>query len=155
MPETSGEKTEQATPKRRQEARAKGTVVRSQDLVGALGTIVLLMTLPFAGATIGQGAVAAFRGAMSTMPATPTPGDLPGLAFRSASPMLGGLILLLAVAVLTGIVSNVGQVGFKISPDAVAPKFEKLNPLTGVQRLLSKQGAMETLKSVVKTMLFG
>lgn len=155
MPETSGEKTEKATPKRRQEARGKGTVVRSQDLVGAVGTIALLVALPTAGAMIGGGAVAAFKGAMRALPATPTPGDLPGLAARSASPMLGGLALLLAVAVGAGVVSNVGQVGFKITPEALAPSLAKLNPMTGLQRLLSKQGAVDTLKSSLKTALFG
>ena len=155
MPESSGEKTEKATPKRRQEARGKGTVVKSQDLVGALGTVALLAILPAAGASMGQGAIAAFKGAIQTMPAAPAPGDLGGLALRSTAPMLGGLALVLAVAMLVGVLSNVGQVGFKLTPEALAPKFEKLNPLTGFQRMLSKQGAMETAKGVVKTLLFG
>ncbi len=155
MPETSGEKTEQATPKRRQEARDKGTVVRSQDLVGAVGTIALLMTLPAAATLIGQGAIAAFRSSMHSMPAVPAPADLDGLAARSANPMLGGLFLLLAVAVGTAFLSNVGQVGLKFSPEALTPNLSKLNPMTGLQRLLSKQGLVETAKGTTKTLLFG
>lgn len=155
MPESSGEKTERATPKRRQEARDKGTVVRSQDLVGSVGTIALLITLPAVGAMIGQGAIQAFRSAMHTLPATPAPGDLPGLAARSAGAMLGGLALLLAVGVGTAFLSNVGQVGFKISPEALAPNLSKLNPMKGAQRLLSKQGLVDTAKGIVKTLLFG
>ena len=155
MPETSGEKTEKATPKRRQEARGKGTVVRSQDLVGAVGTVALLATLPLAATMIGNGALNAFRGAMHDLPQIPTPGDLTGVALRSSGPMLGGLALLLAVAVGAGLLSNVGQVGFKISPEALNPNLAKLNPMTGLQRLLSKQGAVDTLKGVAKTLLFG
>jgi len=155
LPEGAGDKTEKATPKRRQDARKKGTVVKSQDLVGAVGTIALLATLPMAGANIGQGAIAAFKGAMNSMPAAPTPGDMAGLAARSAAPMIGGLVTLLAVAMLAGVIANVGQVGFLISPEALTPNLAKLNPMSGVQRLLSKQGAIDTAKGVVKTVLFG
>lgn len=155
MAESAGEKTEQATAKRRSEARDKGTVAKSQDLVGSLGTIALLVVLPIAGTMIGQGAVAAFQSAMHSLPAQPAPGDLGGLAARSAMPMLGGLALLLAAAMGAGFVSNVGQIGFKVSPEALTPNLSKLNPMSGVQRLLSKQGAIDTLKGVVKTFLFG
>jgi flagellar biosynthetic protein FlhB len=113
------------------------------------------MTLPVAGATIGQGAIAAVKGAMHDLSGAPAPGDFGGLAYRSAQPMLGGLLLLLAVSVGVGVVANVGQVGFKITPEALAPKFEKLNPMSGFKRMLSKQGAMETVKGIVKTLLFG
>ena len=155
MPETAGEKTERATPKRRQEARDKGTVARSQDLVGSLGTIALLVILPRAGSMVGQGAIVAFGRAMHDLPARPVPADLGGLAMRSTMPMLGGLGLLLGVAVGAAFIANVGQVGFKISPEALTPNLSKLNPISGLQRLLSKQGAIDTLKGVVKTLLFG
>lgn len=155
MPESSGERTEKATPKRRTEARNQGTVVKSQDLIGALGTVVLLITVPLAGAKIGQGAISAVKGAIGSVPVDPSTGDLPGLAFRSATPMVGGLVMLLAVSMLVGIVANVGQVGFKITPEAVMPKFDKLNPFTGFTRMISKQGLVETAKGTVKTFLFG
>ena len=155
MPESGGEKTEKATAKRRQEARETGTVVKSQDLVGSVGTVALLATLPIAGAMIGNGALNAFRSAMSAMPAAPTPEDMPGLASRCASPMLGGLALLLAVGLAAGLAANVGQIGFKISPEALTPNLAKLNPMSGLQRMLSKQGAVDTAKGVVKTVLFG
>lgn len=155
MPESSGERTEKATPKRRSEARNQGTVVKSQDLVGALGTVVLLITVPMAGAAIGQGAIGAVKGTLGSLPNQPNVGDFTGLAFRCASPMLGGLGMLLAVAMAVGVVANIGQVGFKITPEALAPKFQKLNPVSGLTRMLSKQGAVETLKGAVKTFLFG
>ncbi len=155
MPESSGERTEKATPKRRSDARNQGTVVKSQDLVGALGTLVLMITVPMAGAMIGQAAIGAVKGTLVSLPSQPDAGDFSGLAFRCASPMFGGLAILLAVAMTVGVVANVGQVGFKITPEALAPKFEKLNPLTGLTRMLSKQGAIETVKGSVKTFLFG
>jgi flagellar biosynthetic protein FlhB len=155
MPESSGERTEKATPKRRSEARNQGTVVKSQDLIGALGTVALLITVPIAGAGIGQGAIGAVKGTFASLPSRPDTGDFSGLAFRCAQPMLGGLIMLVAVAMLVGVVANVGQIGFKITPEALAPKFQKLNPMSGLTRMLSKQGALDTLKGSVKTFLFG
>ena len=155
MPESAGERTEKATPKRRQEARSQGTVVKSQDLVGSIGTIALLATLPAAGAMIGNGAITSFRGAVGSLPAAPSPGDIPALAARSASPMLGGLALLLVVAVVAGVAANVGQVGFKLSPEALVPSLAKLNPMSGFKRMFSKQGAVDTAKGLVKTALFG
>lgn len=155
MAESAGERTEQATPKRRAEARRQGTVAKSQDLVGALGGLVLLMVLPAAGASIGRGAVTAVHAGYSRLPINPSFNDLAGQAMRTASSMVGGLFVLLFAVMAVGVIANVAQIGFKMSPEALTPSLAKLNPIAGVQRLLSKAGAVETGKGTFKTVVFG
>jgi len=59
----------------------------------------------------------------------------------------------LAAAFITAILANVVQIGFKISPKSLKPKFSKLNPLKGFGRLFSKQSFMELAKSLFKLAL--
>jgi flagellar biosynthetic protein FlhB len=61
---------------------------------------------------------------------------------------LAGPGLLLAGTV--GLVSGIAQVGFFFSTEALAPKFEKINPATGIKRLFSKLGLIETFKGSLK-----
>jgi flagellar biosynthetic protein FlhB len=61
----------------------------------------------------------------------------------------------LLIALVIGLLTNIAQVGFHFSTEALAPKWDKLNPLNGMKRLVSKQGAFETFKGIVKITLVG
>jgi flagellar biosynthetic protein FlhB len=62
----------------------------------------------------------------------------------------------IAIAMLlTALVSNFVQVGFLIAPQAMAPKFEKLNPITGMGRLVSSRSLFELAKALLKLTLVG
>ncbi len=62
-------------------------------------------------------------------------------------------VLLLALAL--GLASGIGQVGFAITPEALAPQWNRLNPATGLKRLLSMRGTVEALKGLLKMGLVG
>ena len=62
-------------------------------------------------------------------------------------------VLLLAVAL--GLISGVGQVGFAVTPEALAPQWNRVNPATGLKRLLSMRGTVEALKGLLKMGLVG
>ena len=53
-------------------------------------------------------------------------------------------VLLLAVAL--GLVSGIGQVGFAVTPQALAPQWNRVNPATGLKRLLSMRGTVESVQ---------
>ena len=156
MPEQSGqEKTEEATPKRRTDARKKGTVARSVELTSSLVLIALLMTMPVAIGLLGKGFVSGFTVGMRAMPRDFSAASIGRYCFIVAQPCMVGLAMILFVALILGVASNVAQVGFVISGEALAPNFGKLNPLEGFKRLLSANAAFDAGKALLKAMMFG
>src|SRR5215212_1295201 len=117
------EKTEKATPKRREEARKKGQVAKSADLGGATVMLAGLMTL-----AIGGGAIAGrMQDAMTESLAhvsDPTIVDTASIfpLLMSALTATGLAVAPVAIACLVaGVVTSVIQVGFKPSLKAAAP----------------------------------
>lgn len=152
----AGEKTEQATPRRRQEARKKGQVLRSQEITSAL---VLLLTclalrnlLPYM-----FGHLQAYTGQM--LSATP----VGGLTVSGVYPILleGTLLLarvalpVMAVAMLAGLMANYLQVGFLLTTETIQVRLDRLNPIEGFKRIFSKRAFFELFKSLWKVGVVG
>ena len=51
--------------------------------------------------------------------------------------------------------SGIGQVGFAVTPEALAPQWNRLNPASGFKRLLSMRGSVEAFKGLLKMGLVG
>ncbi len=147
-----------ATPKKRAEARKHGQVARSPEFSGATAllavTCVLHVTLPSVG---GLSLIWDMKHAFGFNPmheafgfGTVTRWQEMGLSWA------GQLILpVMALAMVLGLAVNIGQVGLQITPEGLAPKFERLNPMSGFKRILSMQGAVELLKGLVKMGIVG
>ncbi len=151
------ERTEPASQKKLEDARDRGSVAKSQDMNAAIMLLAGLFTLTIFGGMMTEqlsgllkfifknaGLIAVDRG---------TIGDLTAKTFM----FLGVcLIPVLGVFLLVGFVSNVAQVGLKFSPEALVPKWERLNPLTGIKKvMLSSHSMVEMLKGIFKTLLLG
>jgi flagellar biosynthetic protein FlhB len=149
------EKTEEATPRRRQEARRKGTVARSTDLTGALVLLALAIVLPSAFGIAGGGLVEGLNQGLARIPSTL---DLPAaarFAWAVTGPAMAGLAMIAGVAMIVGVAVNFVQVGFVLSLQPMNPTYEKIDPLQGMKRLLSARSLFEGGKTVVKGLLFG
>ncbi len=150
------ERTEQATPKRKEEARRKGQTAKSREIpsVAVLGISLILLYFYGSGMTeqLMDLMVSAFRLSGDTLVDR---GNfiriLTDFAFRSFSIMFLFFVSVLAA----GILANVVQVGFMITTEAVAPKFSKLDPIKGLGRLFSLQALVEFLKSLLKLGIVG
>jgi flagellar biosynthetic protein FlhB len=151
-----GERTEEATPKHRADARRKGQVHRSAELSTAVtllgGAWLLKETLP--------GMLDALLSLLrQTFEAAPTV-DMTELAVQHQAGTImwlyAGLVgpMLLGLCAL-GIVSHVGQVGFIFSGEQLSFQFSRINPLAGAKRLLSGQALVETIKALVKLLVIG
>jgi len=138
MPDQDGDKTQDATPHRRQEAREQGEVARSHDLAAGV-VLVMGLTLLFAwwnvlvdflsGTAVKQfGGAAWIRTDVDTVVA-----QLRGLLGEMARPMLPifGLLFVAAVA------ANVLQFGLLFLPEKLMPDLNRLNILTAFGRLFS------------------
>jgi len=151
------EKTEDATPRKREEARDRGQVAMSQELIAAVMLCAAFATLAGAGPRLAE-AVGALT--VSTVGQLPTFGtsdwSVPALAgyLQSSSVKIIRVGLLVPLPLLaTGLLVGYGQVGFKLTPQAVAMKLEKVNPIKGVGRLFSARSAMRTGMAFLKIVL--
>ena len=154
---SDGQKTEKATPQRREDARKKGQVAKSQDLGGAVGLLAALLSL----SSLGPAAWGHMREAMLTalpLIATPDVVDQQGFGpvFRSAmtdAALAFGPISL--VCMVAGVVTGVLQVGWKPSAKALKPDFKRIDPFKGAKNLFGSHFVFETIKTVIKFVAVG
>ncbi len=150
------ERNEPASPKRREEARKKGQVAKSREVVSV--SVLLASVLFFQFGTSGM--VHKLTGIMSTslrnagtttISESTIQGFLIGMAydaFRVAMPLL--LLVFLAA-----LISNYVQVGFLFSAEAMTPKFSKINPINGFKQLASVRSLAELFKNICKLFIVG
>ncbi len=153
-----GERTEQATPKRRREAREKGQVRKSQELVSALMMVIMFGALSLLGSgmwgqlqnLVTRGLTLDFKRGEALLPA-----DVPVLMQECVTAMAKIVLPLLLVGFVAAIAVNVVQIGFLFSTKALEPKFSRLNPLEGLKRMFSLRTLFELAKTIAKTILIG
>lgn len=150
------EKTEQPSQRRLDQAREKGQVARSREL----STFTVLLAgggvLWFMGASFTQHMVQMLRDgltlnrdmAFNTNLMTPRLYDLALDMLFTFSPFL--LAVLLAAA-FSPLLLN----GWLFSVEALQPKFSKMNPVSGIARMFSRNSLVELAKAVGKAMLVG
>ena len=147
----SGDKTELPTEHRRTESRQKGNVARSQDLssAGMMLAVALglsLFILPLLNA-MQRLMAASLRNArpsgLDTVVTVALCRKVVRYSLIEAAPFL---LLLVAAAVLV----NVVQVGFLLTPEALTPKFSRVNPIEGVKRLFSMRAVIRLFGSLAK-----
>jgi flagellar biosynthesis protein FlhB len=145
------ERTEQATPKRLEEARKKGQIPRSRDLTTAAVTLVGGAALYMMGGKFsGQMAEMMRRGlALSRDQATDDRFMLPALSEAAASGLWLSMPLLAAVA-LAAIIAPLALGGWSFSGQSIAPQFNRLNPLEGVKRMFAMRSLIELGKALAK-----
>lgn len=154
----SGERTEKATPKRRREAREKGQVLKSAELVTSFSLLVMLGALAlFAEAALNntmQVMAAYLSGAVSIPPVMTVASVLPALAGAIRGFLLIVAPLLIAAAA-AAVAFNMLQVGFLFSGKALAPKFERINMVAGFKRIFSARTLSQLMKAAIKAVLIG
>jgi flagellar biosynthetic protein FlhB len=157
MASSGGDKTEKATPKKKEEARKKGQVARSQDLGGAVGLLASLLAL----SAFGPASWSHMKDAMLrclTLIATPEVVDHGGIGRVLGATMLDAALAAAPIALvcmLAGFVTGVLQVGWKPSAHALKPDPKRINPLSGFKNLFGMHFLFESVKTVVKFAVVG
>ena len=151
MSEDSAERTEEPTARRLKRARDEGQVARSQELPAAgvmIGAVLMLISL--GGVWFHQLSVYFAAGFTLDRKFLDTPALLP-MAFATQA-MHGFLLVLplMLVTVVVAILASGATGGFLFSWSAILPKFSKLDPIAGIQRIFGSHAAVELIKSVLK-----
>lgn len=152
----AGEKTEKATPKKRQESRQKGQVAKSHELPGAFILFFCFLSFIIFGSFMKDRLFKLLTGTVNEYLLT-------DVTMSNIMPMFNHLLteifLILApvfiVTVLVAVLGNYMQIGFLLSGDGLKMKFSKINPLEGAKRLFSLRALVDLFKTLLKLLLIG
>lgn len=145
------EKTEDPTPKRREEAREEGNVARSMDLSGALVLLAAVLYFQFWGGQMITDVMDRTKWIYSQMPyLRGDPGTLIAYMRDTTMFVFQLTIPLLIAVVVFGIAANVAQFGFLFVPSVMQFDLGKLNPIEGLKRIFSLKGLVRLVMSVGK-----
>ena len=159
MAEHNGDKTEAATPRRRQEAREQGNVARSADVSSAALLVGGLVLVRVFGGRVIDAMLTLTRTMLSAESLSATdPRDGAGQAAvaRAAAAVAASVAPLLAGVMAVVVVANVAQVGLVFNPARLAWKGSALSPFKGFGRLFGGgQGWAKLVQTVLKLTLLG
>jgi len=151
------QRTEEATPRRREEARERGQVALSSELVSAIGLAVGVGVLGVGGAQLARAVAAGLEHGLRALGDGATH-DLSvpasaALLEGSVTGVLGTLAAVVVPTVLACALTGYAQVGFRFAPKALEIDPGKLDPVRGMQRVFSLRGLARTGFSLAKVVL--
>ncbi|MCC6483936.1 MAG: flagellar biosynthesis protein FlhB [Armatimonadetes bacterium] len=150
------EKTEQPTDRRREEARRKGQAARSVELSSSLAVLAALITLK----TMGPAFTERLRNlcvyCFTTWPVRSF--DLESASVMGRFALTQSVMILLPVLLIgmgVAALATAAQVGLVFSVEPLQPQLTRLDPMKGLQRMLSKRGVFELFKTTLKVLVVG
>ncbi|WP_163193203.1 fused FliR family export protein/FlhB family type III secretion system protein [Clostridium thermarum] len=151
----SEDKTEEATPKKKSDARKKGQVAKSKEVSLALTLLASTLLLTLLSGYVGNGLMDTLKHFLSSDIAELDYSNLKKLAvtvlYRVAIIFLPVVIPIMAV----GVVSNYIQTGFLFTTEPLKMQLSKLNPISGFKRMFSARSVVELLKQLVVVSIVG
>ncbi|MDT8716643.1 fused FliR family export protein/FlhB family type III secretion system protein [Clostridium sp. 19966] len=146
----SEDKTEEATPKKKSDARKKGQLARSKDIGLSFTLLACTLVISIVGPYVGKSFKAIliyfftqnFKDNMSFVKLSQV-----SLMFIYEMAMI--FLPIVLPIMLMGIVSSFAQTGFLFTGEPIKPSFSKINPLSGLKRIFSPKTLVETLKQIV------
>ena len=141
-------KTEKATPKRREKAREQGQVARSRELPSVLAIVGVVAALWM----MSRGAVTHWTTFYRNVLDNAASGDFQSsgpIFFWSAIEVFRWIVPVLLTALLLSASAGLAQGGFSIAPEAMMLKFERFNPASKFGQIFSLTGLSNLLKSLL------
>jgi len=153
----AGEKTEKATPRKREDTRKKGQVAKSADVTSGLMLLAMFLVLLAFGPMLGKRFVDLLTNGLSPQAVLVSveEGKIEEVMIEMMIEM--GILVspFFLTALLVGVLGNFIQIGVLLSGEAIQPKLDRINPLQGIKRIVSMKALVEFLKSVFKLLVIG
>lgn len=151
--DSSGDKTEKATPKKKEKSRQEGQVAKSQEISTAFSLIVVFFSIGMFASTMFYNIQSVFYITFNGMLNIQDINDLHFAADIIIYMFVQIFIIcapILIIALLVDIAVNLFQVGWHPTSKPLKPKFSKLNPISGFKRTFSLRAILELFKSLFK-----
>jgi flagellar biosynthetic protein FlhB len=144
----AGEKTEKATPKKRNESRNKGQVAKSTEIPGSLILLGCICCLIMLGPFLQKQILAIFGDTLlHRLGMDVTPENIMVMFSNYLIQMLVFLAPIFVVVLLIAFGANYVQIGWLFTLEPLSPKLEKLNPINGAKGIFGVRSIVEFLKS--------
>ncbi|WP_067729412.1 flagellar biosynthesis protein FlhB [Oceanobacillus damuensis] len=152
----AGEKTEKATPKKRQDERKKGKVAKSQDINTALLLLFCFIALfVFGGYMLGK-MIGVYQHSFTELINWELTEISVHRIFTSMTLETAMMLApIMAIAMIGGVTSNLMQIGFLFTTKPLKLDLKKIDPIQGAKRIFSIRALVELLKSLFKIVLIG
>ena len=150
------EKTEEATPQRREDFRKQGQVAQTRELSSALALFGLSLLMYFLGKLFIEQFFKIYNDLYgSQLLTTVQSGNImPSLVYALRKIFLLSVPVFLMTFIL-GLASSVLQIGFLFTNETLQPNLKKINPIEGLKRMFSLKALVEGIKAVFKFTLVG
>ncbi|GGD68249.1 flagellar biosynthesis protein FlhB [Paenibacillus nasutitermitis] len=152
----SQEKTERATPKKREDARKKGQVAKSAELPGAFIMLFIFCSFLMLGSYYKQRLILMFGLILEQdLLMEVSMGNVMSLF---SDLIMQGLMLLapmFAIAIVVALIGNYVQFGFLFTGESLKMNLGKLSPLKGFKNIFSMRSVAEFVKNILKLLLIG
>lgn len=153
----NGSKTEKATPKKRKDERKKGNVFSSKDINTVVSLLFVFYTIKIMFPMIYKRIIGLMHMYLNGI------SEIKNFTITTGHEVLVNCIVTVAVimvpifmvSILAAIVGTGVQTRFLFSKDSLKPKFNRLNPLEGIKRIVSLKSFMEVLKGLIKISIIG
>ncbi len=148
------EKTEQATQQRRDDFRKEGQVAQSREISNILVLMGVVMVFYFMSREFLEALQSVFRSSFTEyLVMAARQGEVgPALTFLSKK-AFSIIAPVFAIAMVMGVGSTIGQIGFLTAWEHIAPDIERINPIKGFSRLFAMRNLVEGAKSVFKVII--
>lgn len=152
--DSAQEKTEEATPRRKEKAREEGQIPRSKDLTTSAVLILGAVGLWIFGGAIAQRLLDILRFNFAVdREVIFDPQKMFAHLGSSFFDALWALLPLFAILLLAAVVGPTILGGFLFSSKSIAPKFSRMDPLAGLKRMFSLKSLVELGKSIGKVVV--
>ena len=149
--ESGQERTESATPKRREEARRQGQVPRSRDLNSAAVTLLSAAAISIFGYRAVTQLSAMMRGGLSLrFGSEMDPAQMFSTLGGASISAFMAVLPILATGFVAAILAPMSLSGWNFSTEALMPQFSRLDPIAGFGRMFAVTSWIELAKSMLK-----
>ncbi|MGB9731266.1 MULTISPECIES: flagellar biosynthesis protein FlhB [Calditerrivibrio] len=155
MPDNDSDRTEEATPRRKQKAIEEGNVPKSRELATGITFLVAVLILYFYMPPMVEEFKSSFITYFSMYNYRINKESTYLLLIEVLKSIAKVTLPLLFILVFVAILSNIVQFGVIFSSKALELKWDRVNPITGFGRLFSKKSLFELLKSILKIFFLG
>lgn len=150
------EKTEQPTSRRREQAREKGQVAKSQEITSVAILMACLTLFYFTSAIMVEKMMDLMRWTFHESGQFVINGStIQHLVLNLLYRIFALLAPLMLTVVCVAFIANVFQIGFLFSSESIQPKLSKINPINGFKRLFSARSFVELIKNIFKILIIG
>ncbi|RKX19158.1 MAG: flagellar biosynthesis protein FlhB [Candidatus Zixiibacteriota bacterium] len=149
------EKTEQPTPRRREKARKRGQVARSQELNSVVVIFFGVLALMIFSSYIFSNLVSLFHFNLANIYTDLNIATTYDLFISNGSTLIKTVAPVLILVGLAGLLINLAQVGVMFTLEPLTPKLDKLDIIKGLKRLFSTKTLFELFRDTIKVFIIG